>query len=250
MTEWPHLLRQVSLQGEGTHSEERPWGREAETAARRLQALGHLQPQNRAETRTRLPLTACRRDQPSRHLTSRLGPPEPWKATFLLFPATYFVGTAAMGRESSVPTPRCTSAQAGKRGPREPGPCEPCFSLQSAHSELPKRHSPRPCWMHRGVLGPAGLPGCRRGHVPWVTPGGGSRALGHTWGGAFPHVPLAPSASENRHRPGPGPFPQAFCLFRGRTRRTEAACCLLRVARCSLAAVPAPSRPAALRASL
>lgn len=171
MTEWPHLLRQVSLQGEGTHSEERPWGREAETAARRLQALGHLQPQNRAETRTRLPLTACRRDQPSRHLTSRLGPPEPWKATFLLFPATYFVGKAAMGRESSVPTPRCTSAQAGKRGPREPGPCEPCFSLQSAHSELPKRRSPGPCWMRRGVLGPTALPGCRRGHVPWVTPG-------------------------------------------------------------------------------
>ena len=43
------------------------------------------------------------------------------KATFLLFPATYFVGKAAMGPESSVPTPRCTSAQAGKRGPREPG---------------------------------------------------------------------------------------------------------------------------------
>lgn len=196
MTEWPHLLRQVSLQGEGTHSEERPCGREAETAARRLQALGHLQPQNRAETRTRLPLTACRRDQPSRHLTSRLGPPEPWKATFLLFPATYLVGTAAMGRESSVPTPRCTSAQAGKRGPREPGPCEPCFSLQSAHSELPKRHSPSPagcaaaswipqgCWAAGGVTCPgshlgrcvsprAPRPQCLREQTPprsWTLP--------------------------------------------------------------------------------
>ena len=33
MTEWPHLLRQVSLQGEGTHSEERPWGREGSEAS-------------------------------------------------------------------------------------------------------------------------------------------------------------------------------------------------------------------------
>lgn len=73
--------------------------------------------------------------------------------------------------KAASPRPDAPQRRQGRGVPASPGPCEPCFSLQSAHSELPKRRSPRPCWMRRGVLGPAALPGCRRGHVPWVTPG-------------------------------------------------------------------------------
>lgn len=66
-------MTSVLTRGGDSHTEERPQGREAETAVKGLQALGHLDPPEPEETRTRLPLTACRRDQPSRQLTFRLG---------------------------------------------------------------------------------------------------------------------------------------------------------------------------------
>ena len=69
----PRAMTHVLPRGGDSHTEERPRAREAETAVKHLQALGHLEPPEPGETRTRLPLTACRRDQPSRQLTSRLG---------------------------------------------------------------------------------------------------------------------------------------------------------------------------------
>ena len=125
-----------------------------------------------------------------------------------------------MGQESSVPTLTLTTqthlGTGREEGVPTRGSCEPCFPLQSLSTQnSPSTAPPGPAGCAEASWVPQSQPGSQAARLQM-----GSHALGHAWGGAFPHVPRA---SENRHRPGPGPFPQAFCLCRGCTRRTEAA---------------------------
>ena len=90
-------------------------------------------------------------------------------------------------------------------------------SLQTQSTQnSPSAARPGPVGHTEASWVPQSRPGRRRGvrgHMPRVTHGGS----------AFSHVPPTPVPRRTDITLGPGPFPQAFRLCRGRTRRTEAA---------------------------